>query len=116
MDDKAVKQNYLKSHIQDRGYNLELFAEHMSILKANGTDINLWTLDELKNVVNDFVSKQNLRKRIRFIQHYSPAVVVSSGQRSAFLDEDRVRQARMVNIMNKRTKDTRKLCQRIRGL
>ena len=41
----------------DGGYDQVLFCEYMSVLKKNGTDIDVWTLDQLKIIVQDF--KQN---------------------------------------------------------
>ena len=53
------KQNYLIQEIKDKNYDTEKFSEYIDNLKENGTDLNNWTLDELKKVVSTFKNKVN---------------------------------------------------------
>ena len=53
------KQRFLKTEIMDQNYNTEEFTEYISNLKDNGTDLNNWTLDELKEIVVSFKNQQN---------------------------------------------------------
>ena len=57
--DLEEKQNYLIQEIKDKNYDTEKFSEYIDNLKENGTDLNNWTLDELKKVVSTFKSKVN---------------------------------------------------------
>ena len=57
--EKEEKQNYLIQEIKDKNYDTEKFSEYIDNLKENGTDLNNWTLDELKKVVSTFKNKVN---------------------------------------------------------
>ena len=57
--DLEEKQNYLIQEIKDKNYDTEKFSEYIDNLKENGTDLNNWTLDELKKVVLTFKNKVN---------------------------------------------------------
>ena len=50
--DLEEKQNYLVQEIMEKNYDTEKFSDYISNLKENGTDLNNWTLDELKKVVS----------------------------------------------------------------
>lgn len=65
MEEKEVeeiqeKQNYLVNEIMNQNYDTEKFSEYMSRLKENGTDLNNWTFEELKNVVTSFKNQDKL--------------------------------------------------------
>ena len=65
MEEKEVeeiqeKQNYLIHEIMNQNYDTEKFSEYMSSLKENGTDLNNWTFEELKNVVTSFKNQNKL--------------------------------------------------------
>ena len=65
MEEKEVeeiqeKQNYLVQEIMNQNYDTEKFSEYMSSLKENGTDLNNWTFEELKNVVTSFKNQDKL--------------------------------------------------------
>jgi hypothetical protein len=65
MEEKEVeeiqeKQNYLVNEIMNQNYDTEKFSEYMSSLKENGTDLNNWTFEELKNVVTSFKNQVKL--------------------------------------------------------
>ena len=57
--DLEEKQNYLVQEIMEKNYDTEKFSDYISNLKENGTDLNNWTLDELKKVVSTFKNKVN---------------------------------------------------------
>ena len=74
MEDINIKQNFLRNNILDKGYDSELF---MSCLqKKKGTeeiDLNDWSLDELKKIVNEFINDNNVKKQNNNnIQKYKP--------------------------------------------
>ena len=53
--DIEAKQNYLRSEILDKGYDGEEFFKYLVSLRGDdGSKLELWTMDELTNVVNDF--------------------------------------------------------------
>jgi len=54
MGDKAIKQKYLKEQIIDMGYDTENFGEFMCSKKEDGTNIQLWSMDELAAVVQEY--------------------------------------------------------------
>ncbi len=65
MEEKEVeeiqeKQNYLVNEIMNQNYDTEKFSEYMSSLKENGTDLNNWSFEELKNVVISFKNQDKL--------------------------------------------------------
>ncbi len=77
------KQNYLRENIIEKGYKPEKFVEYMQALRGillfvglpsvahhiltplflleNGDNIDLWTIDELKDIVDRFVEKNPLQ-------------------------------------------------------
>ena len=58
------KQKYLGEEIKNKNYDTEQFSDYISQLKENGTDLNNWTFDELKNVVSTFKNKVNSNQLI----------------------------------------------------
>ena len=50
--------------IKNKNYDTEQFSDYISQLKENGTDLNNWTFDELKNVVSTFKNKVNSNQLI----------------------------------------------------
>lgn len=66
---RAEKQAYLREQIIDVGYDPESFVEFMQIARGtsslpieNGGDVDMWTLDELKDVVTQYIEKNPLRQ------------------------------------------------------
>lgn len=57
-NERERKQTYLINQIVIKGYNKADFATFMNNLKANGTDIDLWTFDELVEAVERFQLEQ----------------------------------------------------------
>jgi hypothetical protein len=49
----------LQTEIIDKNYDKTAFINFCLSKKENGDDLNNWTLDELKEIVNEFVNTQN---------------------------------------------------------
>ena len=56
------KQNYLINEIVNENYSPEKFSDYISNFKENGTDLNNWTLDELKQIVISFKNQEKSRE------------------------------------------------------
>ena len=55
------KQNYLRENILDKGYEAEDFVSYLTQKKGDeGVDLNNWTLDELKLLVQEYIFKHPL--------------------------------------------------------
>ena len=52
--EKAKKQSYLYENIQSKGFNTNEFAKFMNEQKEGGNDVENWTLDEIKGLVDKF--------------------------------------------------------------
>ena len=48
--ERAKKQQYLVEHIQSKGYDTTTFANFMATKKEGGGDVDVWNLEELKDV------------------------------------------------------------------
>ena len=60
MDDNSEeeKQNYLRENILDKGYEAEDFVSYLTQKKGDeGVDLNNWTLEELKLLVQEYIFK-----------------------------------------------------------
>lgn len=57
-DTRALKQKYLKDKILSAGYDKIKFANFMVMRRTNGTDVDVWEMDELMEVVEDFIRQQ----------------------------------------------------------
>ena len=62
-EDIIEKQKYLVAEIKEKNYDPEKFSDYISKLKDNGTDLNNWNFDELKQVVFNFISQENSNKK-----------------------------------------------------
>ena len=58
-NEKINKQKLLKSEIIDRCYDQTAFIEFCMQQKKDGDDLDNWTYDELKNVIQKFIAKIN---------------------------------------------------------
>ncbi len=70
MSDELVileKQKYLRDHVLDKGYSAENFVGFMQNMRGTpvpivrvegGDDLNQWTLEELKDMVDKFMKMQ----------------------------------------------------------
>ena len=59
MEDNTAeeKQNYLRVNILDKGYDTNKFIEFLKSKKGeDGADITNWTMEDLKNIVKEFIS------------------------------------------------------------
>ena len=54
-----AKQTLLQTEIIDKNYDKTAFINFCLSKKENGDDLNNWTLDELKEIVNEFINTQN---------------------------------------------------------
>lgn len=71
MSDNTRKQIYLKENILDAGYNPNDFATYMMSLKEDGTNISVWTLEELEDIVNSFIKIQSQKQPISEYDSYN---------------------------------------------
>ena len=55
--DLEEKKNLLQSEILDKNYDQIKFVEFCLSKKPNGDDLTIWSLDELKNTIEEFISK-----------------------------------------------------------
>ena len=58
-EEKINKQKLLKSEIIDRCYDQSAFIEFCMQQKKDGDDLDNWTYDELKEVIQKFITKTN---------------------------------------------------------
>ena len=54
-----AKQILLQTEIIEKNYDKTAFINFCLSKKENGDDLNNWSLDELKQIVSEFVSTQN---------------------------------------------------------
>jgi len=53
-EEREVKQAYMRKAILEPGYNPEAFLTYLNSVKTDGTDIDNWTLEELKTEVQNY--------------------------------------------------------------
>ena len=61
-DEFDIKKELLRTEILDKNYDQNKFIEFCISKKENGDDLSNWTLDELKEIIKEFI-KQNERKK-----------------------------------------------------
>ena len=61
-DQLSLKQELLKEEIIANNYDGQKFLEYCINLKENGDDMNNWTYEELKLVVENFKADSNLKE------------------------------------------------------
>ncbi len=61
-DQLSLKQELLKNEIIAKNYDGQKFLEYCINLKENGDDMNNWTYEELKLVVENFKADYDLKK------------------------------------------------------
>ena len=55
------KQEYLRQNILEKGYDANLFADYLITKKGeDGADIGSWSMEDLRNIVQEFTEKQSL--------------------------------------------------------
>ena len=53
------KQEYLRENILEKGYDANLFANYLISKKGDdGADISSWSMEDLRQVVQEFIEKQ----------------------------------------------------------
>ena len=58
-ENQEIKQSYLRKEILEKNYDANLFLEYLITKKGEiASDINNWTLEELKSVVSEFKKNQ----------------------------------------------------------
>ena len=57
-DEIQAKQTLLQTEIIEKNYDKTAFINFCLSKKENGDDLNNWTLEELTQIVNEFVSSQ----------------------------------------------------------
>lgn len=65
-EEKLKKQKLLKNEIIDRCYDQTAFIEFCMQQKKNGDDLDSWTYDELKIVINEFINKINQELSLKY--------------------------------------------------
>ena len=78
-DEISKKQNFLSEEIIEKNYDKTAFIDYCLSKKENGDDLNNWTLEELKTIVNDFQSQYKYNKYIYILK----IIIQSTG----FLDK-----------------------------
>jgi hypothetical protein len=58
------KQELLKAEIIDKNYDREAFLDFCIAKKENGDDLNTWTIDELKEAIDEF-AKTHIIEQIK---------------------------------------------------
>ena len=59
-DEQEIKQSYLRKEILEKNYDAQSFLDFLTIKKGEkASDINNWTIEELKTVVVEFINSQN---------------------------------------------------------
>ena len=59
-EEQEIKQSYLRKEILEKNYDANLFLEFLITKKGEiASDINNWTIEELKTVVSEFTKRQN---------------------------------------------------------
>lgn len=54
-----LKKDLLKQEIIDKHYDQNSFINFCLRKKTNGDDLNIWSLEELNQIINEFVSGEN---------------------------------------------------------
>ena len=64
-DTEELKQNYLRENILDKGYEAEDFVSYLTSKKGEeGVNLNNWSLEELKTVVQEYIAKNPQKNKI----------------------------------------------------
>jgi hypothetical protein len=58
-NERELKQNFLRENILEKEYNAEEFLKFITDIKGEDAgDVDVWTFEELKQVVSNFISNQ----------------------------------------------------------
>jgi predicted transposase YbfD/YdcC len=65
IDSEEEKQNYLRENILDKGYEAEEFVSYLTSKKGEeGVNLNNWSLEELKSVVQEYIKNNPINNKI----------------------------------------------------
>ena len=65
IDTEEEKQNYLRENILDKGYEAEEFVSYLTSKKGEeGVNLNNWSLEELKSVVQEYIKNNPINNKI----------------------------------------------------
>lgn len=74
-NERTVKQNYLRTEIVEKGLDSEQFINYLCEIKGEeAADIDIWSLDELKEAVSNF--QYNMSKESA--NNYTPSQKAAS--------------------------------------
>ena len=82
--DRELKQNYLKDHVISVGYDGSKFAEFLDSKRPSGTDIDVWTYEELIACVQEFtqgfkdIDEQEFYESEQIDFHNNPTIELDS--------------------------------------
>ena len=94
MEEIQAKQTLLQTEIIEKNYDKTAFINFCLSKKENGDDLNNWTLDELRQIVNEFVSTQqeaqNAQNELQVQEQVSnpPTAEGAEGQQQEIKKED----------------------------
>ena len=72
-ESQEIKQSYLRKEILENNYDPNLFLEFLITKKGEiASDINNWTIEELKTVVSEFIKNQNESQK----ENSSPNIII----------------------------------------
>ena len=66
IETRHLKQTYLKENIIQAGYDAEAFTKFMADQRPNGTDIEVWTYEDLIDMVQEFKHQINNETEIYY--------------------------------------------------
>lgn len=59
-DELSEKQTYLRENVLEKGFDAENFMQFLQTKKGDsGLDLNIWSLEELKQAVSEFISEKS---------------------------------------------------------
>ena len=87
-DEIQAKQTLLQTEIIEKNYDKTAFINFCLSKKENGDDLNNWTLEELTEIVNEFVSSQTQSVPSSEPQASAPKVEGKEGENQEIKKED----------------------------
>ena len=87
-DEIQAKQTLLQTEIIEKNYDKTAFINFCLSKKENGDDLNNWTLEELTQIVNEFVSSQTQTVSSSEPQNEAPKTEGKEGENQEIKKED----------------------------
>ena len=87
-DEIQAKQTLLQTEIIEKNYDKTAFINFCLSKKENGDDLNNWTLEELTQIVNEFVSSQTQTVSSSEPQSDAPKTEGKEGENQEIKKED----------------------------